>query len=54
MAETSAFKKVAGELAHLEQKTQVAALGGDSRAGPLEDFDDALRTLVVEYRGEHE
>src|SRR6185503_19765069 len=31
-----------------------AALRGDSRAGSLVNFEDALRALAVEYRGHHE
>src|SRR4051812_15903221 len=54
MAETSALKEVAGKLAHLEQEAEIAALRGDSCARTLEDFDNTLRALVVEYRREHE
>ena len=48
------LQKVAGELAHLQQEPQIAALRGDPRAGPLKDFHDALRALVVVHRREHQ
>src|SRR5690349_19475304 len=54
MTEPSAFEEVAGELAHLEQEAEVAALGSVAGAGALENLDNALRTLVVHHRGENE
>ena len=54
MPQPAGLQKVAGELAHLQQEPQVAALRGDARAGSLKDFHDALRALVVVHRREHE
>ena len=45
---------VAGQVAHLQQEPQVAALHGRAAAGPLENLDDALRFLVALERAQHE
>ena len=47
VAEPAGLQEVAGKFAHLQQESQVAALRGDPRAGPLKYFDHALRTLIV-------
>ena len=44
----------AGQLAHLLEELQIAALRGGLRVGPLEDFDQPFDLVVVAQRVDHQ
>ena len=45
---------LAGQLAHLQQEPQIAALHGGAAAGPLKDFDHAGRFVGRLQRAQHQ